>query len=536
MGPRIPSQLRELAILLICTGAPVLVVLFLRCRTLRTWLVSPLALLLTTAIGAVVWYVIRVHVLPPAANPTLQYASGLLFFIGLGTISGFVLTVNRPDTVHKRGTRIADGRSLQRRRRPTAAITVAGIPIEDADEPKHFKLIGTTGTGKSTAIRELLDGALARGDRAIIADPDGAYTARFYDAAKGDAILNPFDDRSRRWQLFQEIKQPYDVEQLARALIPDSDGEERAWRAYARTFFTAVTRQLWELGQKRPRYHDIAELYRLLTIATNDELRLLVQGTPAQPFLENANERMFGSIRSVTSNNAAALDFIREQHANPLSIRQWIRSADNPLAAPSTRALFLPYSATQIAALRSIISAWLRLAIFETMNGDERSAADQRRLWFVVDELDALGTIDGLKDALARLRKFGGRCVLGFQSIAQVRDTYGDAQAQTIVENCGTTLILRCSASEQGGTAKFASRLIGQREVIREQTSVSRSRQGLGGQLHRSRTTSQHHLTEDAVLASEIEQLPDLSGYLKLASSATWLRVQLDHRQRLPSA
>ena len=42
-------------------------------------------------------------------------------------------------------------------------------------------MIGTTGTGKSTAIRELLEGALARGDRAVIADPDGGYLARFYD-------------------------------------------------------------------------------------------------------------------------------------------------------------------------------------------------------------------------------------------------------------------------------------------------------------------------------------------------------------------
>ena len=41
-----------------------------------------------------------------------------------------------------------------------------------------------------------------------------------------------------------------------------------------------------------------------------------------------------------------------------------------------------------------------------------RPEGDQR-LWFVIDELDALGNIDGLKDALARLRKFGGRCVLG---------------------------------------------------------------------------------------------------------------------------
>jgi type IV secretory pathway TraG/TraD family ATPase VirD4 len=42
-----------------------------------------------------------------------------------------------------------------------------------------------------------------------------------------------------------------------------------------------------------------------------------------------------------------------------------------------------------------------------------------RRLWFIIDELDALGQVDGLKDALARLRKFGGRCVLGFQSMVK---------------------------------------------------------------------------------------------------------------------
>ena len=121
----------------------------------------------------------------------------------------------------------------------------------------------------------------------------------------------------------------------------------------------------------------------------------------------------------------------------------------------------MPYRAGQIAALRSSISAWMRLAIFEAMNQPE---GDQR-LWFVVDELDALGPIDGLKDALARLRKFGGRCVLGLQSVAQVSGTYGSSEAQTIVENCGNTLILRCAASEHGGTSHFASRLIGQQRA-----------------------------------------------------------------------
>jgi type IV secretory pathway TraG/TraD family ATPase VirD4 len=146
-----------------------------------------------------------------------------------------------------------------------------------------------------------------------------------------------------------------------------------------------------------------------------------------------------------------------------------------------------------------------------------------------VDELDALGAIDGLKDALARLRKFGGRCVLGFQSVAQVSGTYGHADAQTILENCGTTLILRCSASEQGGTSQFASRLIGEREVIRRQTSYGRDRDGsfLPRGARRSTQVNEQQIVESAVLAAELEQLPDLGGYLKTASCRSWRRVTL---------
>jgi hypothetical protein len=81
--------------------------------------------------------------------------------------------------------------------------------VDPADETKHFKMIGTTGTGKSTAIRELLEGALARGDRAVIADPDCSYVDRFYDKSRGDVILNPFDSRAARWDLFAEMTIPH---------------------------------------------------------------------------------------------------------------------------------------------------------------------------------------------------------------------------------------------------------------------------------------------------------------------------------------
>ena len=62
---------------------------------------------------------------------------------------------------------------------PDRQVTLAGSAIPIADETKHFKLIGTTGTGKSTAIHEILEAALARGDRAVVADPDAGYVNAF---------------------------------------------------------------------------------------------------------------------------------------------------------------------------------------------------------------------------------------------------------------------------------------------------------------------------------------------------------------------
>ena len=81
---------------------------------------------------------------------------------------------------HKRGVRIADGRPMQRRsasrkKSMPELLTWAGVAIAPSDESKHFKLIGATGTGKTTAIRELLASAIARGDRAVFADPDAGY-------------------------------------------------------------------------------------------------------------------------------------------------------------------------------------------------------------------------------------------------------------------------------------------------------------------------------------------------------------------------
>jgi type IV secretory pathway TraG/TraD family ATPase VirD4 len=424
----------------------------------------------------------------------------------------------------KRGARILHGRQVRRqvrrRRRQLrggAQLSLAGVPLAASEETRHFKLIGTTGTGKSTAIAGLLARALARGDRAVITDPDGGYRRLFFDRRRGDIVLNPFDPLSVKWDPFLEISKPWDVDLLSSGVIPTTeDASGREWRGYARTFLTAIARRCHDSG-----WRDSRELWRLITVAPSSELRPLVAGSPAQPFLEPENARMFGSIRSVAASAAAALEYVQAQRARMFSVREWVRSGRG--------VLFLPYGAAQIAALRSIIATWVRLAIFEAMEREREEGGENRALWFVVDELDSLGAIDGLKDALARLRKFGGRCVLGFQSVAQVSSTYGGGEAQTIIENCGNTLILRCSGSEHGGTSQFAARLIGEREVLRRHTARARDRtQGFPTRgARRSTSVSEQQITEAAVLPAELEQLPDLSGYLKTAGWPVWLRVHV---------
>src|SRR3546814_21187422 len=114
----------------------------------------------------------------------------------------------------------------------------------------------------------------------------------------------------------------------------------------------------------------------------------------------------------------------------------------------------------------------MNIAIFETLSLPPSS---DRRVWFQIDEMDALGRIEGLTNALARLRKFAGCVALGFQSYEQLKQIYGEG-AETIIDNCGNLLVLRSGLSEDGGTAKLPSTLTGSREDVRPTKSQTDSR------------------------------------------------------------
>jgi len=125
---------------------------------------------------------------PPDSGPELTVAFAL--FVAAGYAAGRLLIRKQSASAsyYRRGAVVANAAAASRAppaarvaranggsQRSNGALTLAGLTVAEDDETKHFKVIGTTGTGKTTAIREMLRAALERGDRAVIADPDGGY-------------------------------------------------------------------------------------------------------------------------------------------------------------------------------------------------------------------------------------------------------------------------------------------------------------------------------------------------------------------------
>lgn len=67
-------------------------------------------------------------------------------------------------------------------KKETAAsnIKFAGLPIVKNSERQHILITGTTGTGKTNMLNELLPQIRSNDEKAIIVDMTGSYVNKFY--------------------------------------------------------------------------------------------------------------------------------------------------------------------------------------------------------------------------------------------------------------------------------------------------------------------------------------------------------------------
>lgn len=388
-------------------------------------------------------------------------------------------------------------------------ITLAGVPIPPSVERLHFLIGGTTQSGKSVTITEMLVSALSRGDRVVVADPNGGYYARF--GRKEDVLLNPFDSRSVGWSIFNEISKAYDVERYARSVIPDArSAQDFEWHGYARLLFSETAQRLIALRETNTK-----QLIYWLTVAKIEELERLLQETPAVGLFDKGANKALSSTRFILTNYLNP-----HEHLEPgnFSLRRWLEQGKG--------SLYITWREDMAEALRPLISTWFDVLVNSLLS---LPPSDERRVWFFLDELASMERLSSLEDGLTKGAKHGGRFVCGLQSTAQLDDIYTRDKA-VVLRSCFRNLLVLNIPNTDPVTAEEYSKGLGEREFIRDEKSHSHN-----WQRGNTVTYSKRHVRERAVMPSEIHKLPDLNGYLKLAGDYPIAKVKLkpkDHPVR----
>lgn len=89
------------------------------------------------------------------------------------------------------------------------------VRIPSERESSHVMMMGDTGAGKSSLIRQILMQVEERGETAIVYDPALEYSPQFYEPGRGDVILNAIDARMPYWSPCDEVQHEAEAEGLA---------------------------------------------------------------------------------------------------------------------------------------------------------------------------------------------------------------------------------------------------------------------------------------------------------------------------------
>ncbi len=385
------------------------------------------------------------------------------------------------------------------------AYRLAGIPFPPRSETQHTIVSGTTGSGKTVLISDLVAQIRGKGERCVIYDKMGSYTRSFFDPAR-DVLLNPLDARAPRWSPFLEARNARDFDMMAAALIPQQ-------RDSADPFWVTAARQLFANGAAVLAQKGVTENKVLVDHLLKADLTALAQameGTVAQSIVDPENPRTALSVRAMLTANVSALEFLPDT-GTPFAIREWVSSEDRG------GFLFLTSRGDQHASLRGLISTWLEIAVNAMLSLDQ---ADDRRIWVILDELPTLHQVPSLQPGLAESRQFGGCFVLGVQVASALRDLYGRNGAETISGLCGTRVVL---AAPDRDTAQWSADSLGRSEVEEVAENVSYGANTIRDGVS---LTPRRELRALA-LPADIMRLPNLHGFLKFPGAHPVASIRL---------
>lgn len=363
------------------------------------------------------------------------------------------------------------------------------IRLRAADEPSHALIIGDTGSGKSSLIRQTLRQVRDRRQVAVIHDPHREFAAEFFDAGRGDWILNPIDVRCPFWRPGAEIRHEAQALTIAASLFPDYPNEQRFFIESARKVMAHLLT------------YDPAPAELTYWMEHPGEIDLRTKGTELDSLLAQNAPGQRAGILGTLNQTANAFRLLPEtpEGRRTWSVTEWSKKREGWIFVTSTQ--------DTREALRPLQSLWLDLIILRLLSqGRDESL---QSVWIILDELASLQKLPQLHTAITENRKTDNRLVLSFQGKSQLDKRYGQ-DAETILSQPFTKILLRTSEPR---AAEWMSKAIGDIELERVRETRSN---GFGSRHGRSYTHERK--IEPLVLPAQIEGLNPMEGFLRLGN------------------
>jgi type IV conjugative transfer system coupling protein TraD len=401
-------------------------------------------------------------------------------------------------------------RRLLKKARQASKIQISGLPIVKDSETQHILLTGTTGTGKTNMLNELLPQIRLRQNRAIIFDVTGEFVDRFFNPAT-DIILNPLRDNSVDWLPWNDCHTDEEYNNLAAAFV---DGEsitsDRYWEDAAR-------KVLSEAFKKEKDNRSIESLLDVIGKIPLHEFSEYFADTFAAAFVSKEAEKGTASVRATLLNKIERLKHLKD--GGQFSIKNWVNGG--------TGWLFINSKPNELDTLRPLISAWANIAI----NGmlDRPHSGKNEKMWFVMDELPAIQKIPSLAMVLAQGRKYGACLVAGIQNIAQLDRIYGHDGSKELLDLFRTRFFFAVSDNH---IAEYASKSLGEIEIDETKESLSYGSNTMRDGVNINSAEKIKRL----VLPDEVKNLPPLTCYVKLCGEypITKLKMELQVQGSVP--
>lgn len=342
-------------------------------------------------------------------------------------------------------------------------LTIGDIPLVQDMETRHFLITGSTGSGKTNLIHNLLPSVARKKQPAIIIDQTGEMIAKYYDPSRGDIIFNPFDQRGKAWDFWRDCESREDLERFSKILIgfnrkQSNSHSDPFWETAAETVFNACIEFL------KGKQASLKEITNIVCHADIEYLKTVLVGTEASRYLGGDSKQTAASIVAVLAANAKPLLYLQPDDDNgSFSIKQYFANLKSGNEAwlflatkPSSRALTLP-----------LISCLTELSLTQLM---EIGIDNKRRVWIIIDELPALGKLPALSPIMAEGRKYGACVLAGMQSLNQLYSQYGHYDGSAIFGQFGTSFFFN---NKEPAIAKMISSMCGNEIITRQQKNTS---------------------------------------------------------------